>query len=129
MAKITIAEALKFAEQNFPKAPEKLVELLKIEVRRSSLNCDGWCLQIGERSVIRLNNNGSIPKTRQRFTLAHELGHLILGIPSLIGESMLETSTTISQEEKKVNEFASEFLLPEAIVKSELESLRLLQQN
>jgi Zn-dependent peptidase ImmA (M78 family) len=116
MARITIAYALEFAEQNFPKAPEKLAEFLKIEVWRSPLNCDGWCLQTSNHSIIRINSNA--PEVRQRFTLAHELGHLIFGIPTVVGESMLELQSSTNEEEKMVNSFAAKILLPQKIAKT-----------
>lgn len=116
MVKITIAQALDFAELHFPQAPEKLAEHLEVEVRRSSLSCDGWCLQIGGRSIIRINID--VPEVRQRFTLAHELGHLILGIPTIVGESMIEVQRSTNEEEKMVNLFAAQLLLPQKTAKS-----------
>lgn len=113
MDKISIADALEFAEENFPNAPEKLAELLKIEVRRSPLNCDGWCLQIDDRSIIRINIKTS--KVRQRFTLAHELGHLIYGVTTVVGEFVNPFSKK-SKEEKIIDKFAADLLLPETKV-------------
>lgn len=113
MSKIAVPDALRCAEQHFPQAPEKLAELLKIEVRRSPLSCDGWCIQVGKRSIIRINSQAS--EVRQRFTLAHELGHLILGIPSVIGESMIDVQSPTNNEEQQVNMLAGEILLPAKI--------------
>ncbi len=113
MDKISIANALEFAEENFPNAPEKLAEHLKIEVRRSPLNCDGWCLQIDDRSIIRINSKTS--KVRQRFTIAHELGHLIYGVTTVVGEFVNPFSKK-SKEEKIIDKFAAELLLPETKV-------------
>lgn len=123
MNKISVEEALVFAEENFPKAPERLAAHLKIEIKYSLLNCDGWCLQHGNRAIIRINNREDIPKTRQKFTLAHELGHIILGIPAIVGESMQDTFIKGNNEEKLVNDFASKFLLPESVIKSEFNKL------
>ena len=47
--------------------------------------------------------NGNFPVERKRFTLLHELGHLLLNI---------EDSADSKQEETLCNQFASEFLLP-----------------
>lgn len=116
MNKISISDALKFAEDNFPHAPEKLAELLEIEVRRSPLNCDGWCLQINNRSIIRINSNTT--KVSQRFTLAHELGHLICGIPTVVGESISEIQHSTNEEEKIVNYLAAKLLLPQKKIRS-----------
>ncbi|RPD96558.1 ImmA/IrrE family metallo-endopeptidase [Aureibaculum marinum] len=50
--------------------------------------------------------NGNFPVERKRFTLLHELGHLLLNLPDC------ETK----QEEQFCNKFAAEFLFPKEIV-------------
>lgn len=50
--------------------------------------------------------NGNFPVERKRFTLLHELGHLLLTLPNC----------EINEEENFCNKFASEFLLPKDIV-------------
>lgn len=116
MNKITVAQALIFAEQHFPHAPERLAGFLEIEVRYIPQGCDGWCVQTPTRSIIGINSNA--PKVRQRFTLAHELGHLILGVPAFVGESINEIQSYNSEEEKMVNQLAGKLLLPENKIKS-----------
>jgi len=81
MNKISVEDALLFTEEYFPNAPERLVEYLEIEVKNSPLNCDGWCLQFDDRAIIRINSEMS--DVRKRFTLAHELGHLIYEVPTV----------------------------------------------
>lgn len=102
------------AERHYPNAPEKIVEHYGIEVRYSPLPFDGWCLQYEDRAVIRINSE--ISKSRQRFTLAHELGHLILGIPTVVGESVIDVGNRKSDEENRVDKIAAELLLPETVV-------------
>lgn len=114
MINITTAQALRIAEESFPNAPEELVRQLGINVRYSKLNCDGWCLQLNNHSIIRINSE--VASVRQRFTLAHELGHLILGFPSVVGESVSAFPVSASEEEKLVNLVASQILLPEKIL-------------
>ena len=113
MIRITVAQALDFAEAHFPNAPEKLAEFLGVKVRYSPLNCDGWCLQIGEHSIIRINSDAA--DVRQRFTLAHELGHLVLGIPTVVGEAIIDVQISANEEEKMVDSFAAQLLLPQKI--------------
>ena len=115
MNQVSVKEALIFAEENFPDAPEKLAELLGIEVRRCVFEGDGWCLRHGARALIRINSQA--PPLRQRFTLAHELGHLLLDIPSVIGEARREVRDNDSDEEKRVNELAGQLLLPVSIAR------------
>jgi hypothetical protein len=113
MKTLPLDDALSFADACFPQGPEKLAERLGVDVRFSRLQgCDGWCLAAGKKAVIRVN--GNFVKSRQRFTLAHELGHLLLGIPSVIGELLLRCD---DKEERKVNDIAAELLLPCRIVK------------
>jgi Zn-dependent peptidase ImmA (M78 family) len=115
-------EALLIAAEFFPKGLEEIIQRLKIEVYYSAMvGCDGWCLTAGERTVIRINSTSS--ETRQRFTLAHELAHLLLGIPPVIGESISEFPGSNKSEEREVDKLASQILLPETIVLSEISSL------
>jgi Zn-dependent peptidase ImmA (M78 family) len=113
MDKITVEEALSFAKDNFPKAPERLVEKLKIKVKYSPINTDGWCLQVGDTTIVRINSKTS--KVRQRFTLAHELGHLIYGVIGVVDEN-ISPFVTKNKEERKIDKFAAELLLPTSIV-------------
>lgn len=110
-------EAVEFARNNFPSGPELLADHLGISVRYSDTGdcCDGWCLSFEDRSVIRINS-GQV-SARRRFTLAHELGHLILGVPSIVGESFQEMLQSNSKEEILVNRLAAELLMPLEIVK------------
>lgn len=56
-----------------------------------------------------VNNNESISVERKIFTIAHELGHLILHRNSFDGEVSEENEI----EEKQANDFAAELLMPE----------------
>ena len=53
--------------------------------------------------------NGNFPVERKRFTLLHELGHLLLNLPEC----------DIKMEENFCNRFASEFLFPRKLVLKE----------
>jgi len=119
---ITPEAARKFALEHFPRGPEALVEKLGITVRESEMSgCDGWCLVRDNRAIIRINRR--LGTKRRRFTLAHELGHLILGIPGIVGESYEQMLSSDLDEEKRVNEIASEILLPHSIVKQVIPDL------
>lgn len=119
---ISIEWAKKISEGSFPNGPEELAARLGIDVRVSPLSgCDGWVLSVPTRVVIRLNENAS--PARRRFTLAHELGHLLLGIPTIVGESIRDSLRSNSVEERSVNDLAGELLLPESIVRQRLPSV------
>lgn len=116
---ISAEDARRFAETHFPEAPEKLAAHLGVLIRESKLDgCDGWCLTLDNRTIIRINSNQS--PGRKRFTLTHELGHLILGIPSVVGETYEEMLSSNSAEERRVNDLASELLMPATVVQSVL---------
>jgi Zn-dependent peptidase ImmA (M78 family) len=119
---ISVEKALQFARQYYPKGPEKLAEHLGVYVVSSALSgCDGWCLFHEDRAVIRISNRSV--KLRQRFTLAHELGHLLLDIPSVIGESFSDILRSDDEKERSVNEVAAELLIPKDVVKSVVHDL------
>jgi len=63
--------------------------------------------------------NNTFSNDRKRFTIAHELGHLLLHNDSNFPVSAYR------QKEKEANEFASEFLMPENEIKHSLRGLRL----
>lgn len=108
-------EALRIALDAFPKGPETLIEKLGVIVKsRPFSGCDGYCVTRANRAIISLNENHSL--IRRRFTLAHELAHLILGVPSVVGESLSDMLSSDSDDEKRVNAFAAELLIPRSIV-------------
>jgi len=67
---------------------------------------EGWCVR-GPNTVIRVNSQSS--PSRQRFTLAHELAHLVLGTKPDIASEPFQSS---NKEERDADQLASEFLIP-----------------
>ena len=82
------------------------------------VHVDGVCLDLkqrGKRPRILINRN--LPRHRLRFTLAHELGHVL--IPWHVGsivdeteESQIDLGITYWGLEGEANRFASELLMP-----------------
>ncbi|QDO93660.1 ImmA/IrrE family metallo-endopeptidase [Formosa sediminum] len=70
--------------------------------------------------VIIINKNFS--NDRKRFTLAHELGHILMHIT---GGFPVPMHRTEKQKEDEANRFASEFLMPELGIKNSLVNLKL----
>lgn len=58
--------------------------------------------------------NTTAPPDRLRLTLAHELGHLVM-----------HREEVVENLEEQANAFAAEFLMPEAVIRSELHDLTL----
>lgn len=80
----------------------------------------GFCLYHDRYPIIFVNN--SMPKSRQVFTLFHELAHLLFkssGIDTLAKGFFRKLSGEYSQLETKCNEFAGEMLLPTDILMTE----------
>jgi Zn-dependent peptidase ImmA (M78 family) len=78
-----------------------------------------------EHATKTIGVNGKHHRHRQRFTIAHELGHFFLAHPQ--GQCY---DQEISLEEQKrefdteANEFASELLIPYALIKEDLRKVR-----
>ncbi len=75
--------------------------------------------------------NSSHPITRQRFTIAHELGHLLLhrdenlhvDEKAPIGFRNEESSLATNDSEIEANQFAAELLMPVDLLTKEIKSL------
>lgn len=107
-AVVSLDEAIEFTRKHYPKGPEKLAEQMGVIVLESALRgAAGWCIK-GKRPRIRLDTSTSV--SRKRFTLAHELAHLVLGTdPDLV----LEPFQSNRQEEREADRVASIFLIPD----------------
>jgi Zn-dependent peptidase ImmA (M78 family) len=88
----------------------------------------GLLFREGEQVIIGVNALHS--KTRQRFTIAHELGHLILhashglhvdrGFPTRARDSV--SSQAVDAEEIQANTFAAELLMPSDLLREDLQA-------
>ena len=96
-----IAEAAGLRVEYFP-FPDEVSGLLKKEMR-----------------VIGINSNQS--GRRQRFTLAHEIGHYVLGHGIINTNDLVDDTNTDTSSitEHEANYFASVLLMPETTVKKE----------
>ncbi len=82
----------------------------------------GFCIYDDEFPVIYVNNSAA--KTRQIFTLFHELGHLIFhtsGIDTETNEFVDAMPADARRIELLCNQFAAELLLPEAELSAAIE--------
>ncbi len=69
-----------------------------------------------DRGVIGVNKGNK--KVRQRFTIAHELGHFLLGHDIDKDEAVVDIdSNRLSDKEREANVFASHLLMPTEVVK------------
>lgn len=93
-----------------------LIELVSVEEAM-----EAKVVRRGERFEIAIHSRK--PKTRKRFSIAHELGHLFLHMGYLVNPERWSSSGEYrdsvyyrfghSIEEEEANEFAAAFLMPE----------------
>ena len=80
---------------------ERGIKVLKVSLPKSVDGLSCHVRRVGGPDVPVVVCSTAKSLERQRFTIAHELGHMVLGIPSDV------------QEEKACNRFAGAFLAPE----------------
>jgi Zn-dependent peptidase ImmA (M78 family) len=80
---------------------------------------DGMQVTEGEKAAIGYNQ--SQHPHRQRFTVAHEIGHLLLGHT---GKNFILDLNSKKPEEVEANQFAAELLMPLEMIKNDLKNKR-----
>lgn len=100
-------------------AYSRLAQLVGVTPEQLSLrlnSTDAATLQLGGRTVVAYNDAQEIVPGRKRFTLAHELGHIVLdhfGRESYYREQDLPIPRDVqAQMEREADYFASVFLAP-----------------
>jgi Zn-dependent peptidase ImmA (M78 family) len=85
-----------------------------------------------ESNRVLIGVNSTHAPTRQRFTIAHEIGHLLMHegrpvvVDRLVRVNINLRDGTSSREENEANAFAAELLMPRNLIASEIE--RFLQR-
>lgn len=72
----------------------------------------GFLIQENNLSAIAYNDTQHVH--RQRFTVAHEIGHLVMG------HNVIDEGSVTQTEEKEANVFAAELLMPLELLKKDL---------
>lgn len=126
-----VLEKSKICEAPIP--VEKLAGELNATIRHQAFDGEvsGMVHRQGEAAVIGINSNH--PTTRQRFTIAHEIGHLLLHqAESLHVDNKLRSAVNFRDEtsslgvddsEIEANQFAAELLMPEAFLIKDVKSV------
>lgn len=98
---------------------DEVVESMGIEVRYEAIHggSEGLSARLDGADIIRVNCYGRSPR-RQRFTLAHELGHCLLGHCSLCLPQQVHGHGGPAQEEA-ANEFAANLLMPASLFRGD----------
>lgn len=105
-----------------------LARQLGVQVVQTSMNEDVSGMLIREDRGLTVGLNSNQMYRRQRFTLAHELGHLRLhrGRPLIVDSSIRvdlrnsASGTATNREEMEANRFAAALLMPEDMVREAL---------
>jgi Zn-dependent peptidase ImmA (M78 family) len=91
-------------------------------MRQSRFDCAGSIESDGERAIIRVNRDDH--PVRQRFTIAHEIGHLMLH-PMRAGRLYLrDTNFYGDWKEVDANRYAADLLMPEWMLDMAIQSTR-----
>lgn len=106
---------------------------VKIEERKFVDEIDGVYLRLpGTAPIICINTQYTKPPTRQRFTLAHEIGHHVLVANKCSGKIIILDSSknnSRSMMERACDNFAAMLLMPEDIIKENYAQLSRNPQN
>ena len=120
--------------RSVPVFPEKIGESLGARIRFSPLDEELSGFIFVRDSIPIIGINSVHHPNRQRFTLAHELGHLVLHkvlISSMVHVDkqlpfLLRSQKSASGKDKieiQANQFAAELLMPEPILMRELQKI------
>lgn len=122
-----------FGGEEIPVPVERIAEdLLGLRIEEAELGeCSGMLLPAERRIVLNAAEamSGETPIRRQRFTIAHELGHWVchaLGSPAPQATycRALDLANDVDRAlEREANIFASELLMPEAAVRTVWEEI------
>jgi Zn-dependent peptidase ImmA (M78 family) len=112
-----------------PVSVERIAEAEGVEIiiKRFNNEISGVLLRTGNKNIIGVERQQA--KARQRFTIAHELGHLLLhdGEEVRIDTNFRinlrspESSTAEDIEEIEANAFAASLLMPEHFLRTDLQ--------
>jgi Zn-dependent peptidase ImmA (M78 family) len=105
----------RFGQTRPPFDPYAIAHGLGVDIRHiTDRRWSGAVKFAGDRAVIWLNDADG--RRRKRFTLAHELGHLLLHGEE--GRGMFRDATFAGTKlEREANEFAAELLMPASILR------------
>lgn len=115
-------------KKKLPIRVDAVAKALHVEIRYELFGEDlsGVLVKEGDRKVIGVSSSHAI--TRQRFTIAHELGHLVLEHngevfvdKTLRNQAMVirrdgKSSLGVDAEEIEANRFAAELLMPADLI-------------
>ena len=115
----------------------KCAEYLNVEIQDLDLDYDVSGFVIIKKDASTIGYNKANPPKRIRFTLAHELGHICLhsqDVPLFIDKIEKfnrdgNSSTGEILREREANAFAAALLMPEKLVRDQVETVNTAEGN
>lgn len=98
-----------------PVSMMKLCRNLGVTIMLGSMDISGYHIMQDGEPVIMINN--AEPTRRQRFTTAHELGHILLGHKDKCGVAYRDPNPHDDPEEQAANVFAGRLLAPAIVLR------------
>ena len=119
-AAIEVRQMLDLDEEPIDELEERIETVLNVVVEARPLpnSIDALCAEDTQSELMVMVVNSAKPRSRYRFSVAHELGHLVMrkfGIDA--------SGQTRSNVEKAADEFARHLLLPRSVLKPVSDSL------
>lgn len=79
---------------------------------------------IDQKGFVMIGVNSNHSKVRQRFTIAHELAHFLLGHE--LGDKIIDdVFDRPTEKEREANEFAAELLIPKDMLEEDIKTKRI----
>jgi Zn-dependent peptidase ImmA (M78 family) len=111
-----------------PIPTDQLIEYLGAKLTLEPFEGDISGMLFREPSTVVIGVNSAHSTTRRRFTIAHEIGHLILHqgrsiiVDKFVRVNFRDNSSSLGtdREEIEANSFAAELLMPEEMVRQEM---------
>lgn len=131
-AKRKAAELLSLAKvKSAPVKVDKLAKILNATIHYEKLDDEisGMVTRTGNGTAV-IGVNTFHPPVRQRFTIAHEIGHLVLHeellhIDRKFPIALRDTTASLGTDSNEIeaNQFAAELLMPSALLEADVQAL------
>ena len=122
-----LASAL-LKEAGIAQGPVRLGEIIKhvpkfhnliVRGTKDHLPSGVYAMTYKEQGMTLIGYNENTSRTRQKFSVAHELGHLYMG--HLHGQSSIDLNSA-DNDEIEANQFAAHLIMPPAFIKASIKA-------
>jgi Zn-dependent peptidase ImmA (M78 family) len=133
-----VAEVLEACGVTAPPVPvEEIARKLGATLVFEHFDADVSGALVRDARAVVIGVNAAHPRTRQRFTIAHEIGHLRLhqGRPMFVDHAVRidrrdgTASRGVDVEEVAANRFAAEMLMPEEMIRDAVVQLSAVRER